>query len=691
MAERPASLSASLGALFGALFGALLIALAASCSGAPSVVTAVTLAATFALAATGRTLVTRGRDRRVALRRAAAPLLLSLAAAAFALLAVEERRFQPSWWLLVGLPLAIGIAQAQAQVVPRTPALTALFFAALALGLLGAEPWETLQGRVLLCALAVVGVVAAAHESTRRLLPQGAPAPSRASWRRALATWVVIALLALLCGAGLDLALGPLPRRWRDPPPPEPQSDPIKNRLPPSSSSGDATLALVRWLGGATAPPARLLLRERVLEEVVDGDELLYLAPKSGAASWQRDDGDGRADRRLVAPERALARQAVAGAEFQVTLLTAASRVLLRVDGPLWLEGESAALAADLSIERPTAQGAAHSYRVGALLPEQALAATGAWRAANDFERRALPEKFAGRPTLESLVAALPPAQEDARARIEAIVALLRESGRVDRAEPFRGWTDFATRRTGAPLHFAQCAALLARLVRIPARVVAGFATDRWLPAEQSFEVRALDEHYWIEAAFEEQGWVAFDPTPLLPGERNDAAVGEEEAQRDRVDKRSLQETFARQRPLIVGLLLLLLLAAWFAFPNVRVRIGALLRGRGPDGVAPAARRAWRFWQELIDRCRTFGLGPQPSWTATEFASALAAALPSLESGLSDLLRLYHAGRFGEMELAPAEEARVRALLDEALPTALSTWRRERGAPPPAALDRNRR
>ncbi|MBL8843842.1 MAG: transglutaminase domain-containing protein [Planctomycetes bacterium] len=686
MAERQAALSAGLATLF----SALLVALAASSSGAPSVVTAVTLAATFALAATGRTLVTRGRDRHVALRRVAAPLLLALAAAAYALLAVDERRFQPSWWLLVGLPLAIGIAQEQVHVVPRTPALTALLFAALALGLLSAEPWESLSGRALLCALAVVGVVAAAHESTRRLLPHGAPAPSRASWRRALATWIVIALLALLCGAGLDLALGPLPRRWRDPPPPEPQSDPIKNRLPPSSSSGDATLALVRWLGGATAPPARLLLRERVLEEVVDS-ELLYLAPKSGTASWQRDDGDGRADRRLVAPERALALPDVEGAEFQVTLLTAASRVLLRVDGPLWIEGESAALAADLSIERPTAQGAAHSYRVGALLPEQALAAKGAWRAANDFERRTLPEKFAGRPTLEALVAALPPAPDDARARVEAIVALLRESGRVDRAEPFRGWTDFATRRTGAPLHFAQCAALLARLTRIPARVVAGFATDRWLPAEQSFEVRALDEHYWIEAAFEEQGWVAFDPTPLLPGERDDAAVGEAQEQRDRVDKKSLQETFARQRPLIVGLLLLLLLAAWFAFPNVRVRIGALLRGRGPDGVAPAARRAWRFWQELIDRCRTFGLGPQPSWTATEFASALAATLPSLASALSDLLRLYHAGRFGELPLAPAEEARVRALLDEALPAALSEWRRERGAPAPAALDRNRR
>ncbi len=677
------------------LFGGLLIALAASSCGAPSLATALALAGTILLAAAIRAWTMRGRDRMGTLRRAALPLTLALGAALLAVWGHSPEhaapRFQVSWWLLVGVPFAIWVAQDAEGVLPRVPALAACFYFALMLGLLGAEPWDQRVGRMLVAALAVVGVAAAALDATRRMLPRGAPAPSSSSWRRAIATWIVVALLALLCGVGLDLALGPLPRSWLEPPPP-PRNDALGARLPaPTAGDPTRTLALVRWLGDGAAPPARLYLRERVLDELIEGDDLLYLGARIGAASWRRDDEDGVLDHRVVAPEAASGAAATDEVAFQVTLLGAAPRVLLRVDAPRWIDGESFTIGPDLAFERPNAQSEAFSYRVGAALPDALLAASGSWSAAPDLEGRRLPDKFDGRATFEALLAKLAVPAGDARSQVHALVENLRSTGRIDASQPFRSWTDFLALRAGSPLHFAQSAALLARLARFPARVVAGFATDRFVAAERSFEVRANDAHYWIEVAFDERGWVGFDPCPLLAGASDSEVAEAALEQQDQVDRKSLRNTFVQQRPLIVGLALLLLVAAIFAFPTLRTRVEQMLRSRGPAGVAPPARRAWRFWQELIERCRRHGLAPHPSWTASEFASALAAALPSQRDGLSDLLRLYHEGRFGNATLAEADEARVREVLDAELPAALTIWQRERKAATPDAPDRNRR
>lgn len=73
---------------------------------------------------------------------------------------------------------------------------------------------------------------------------------------------------------------------------------------------------------------------------------------------------------------------------------------------------------------------------------------------------------------------------------------------------------DFLLRtHAGYCQHFAGAAALLLRLVGVPARVVAGFATGRQA-APDRYLVRDVDAHEWIEVYFEGYGWVPFNPTP---------------------------------------------------------------------------------------------------------------------------------------------------------------------------------
>jgi transglutaminase-like putative cysteine protease len=71
--------------------------------------------------------------------------------------------------------------------------------------------------------------------------------------------------------------------------------------------------------------------------------------------------------------------------------------------------------------------------------------------------------------------------------------------------------------------HFAGAAALLLRLAGVPTRVVTGFATGKQTDAD-SYTVRDLDAHAWIEVYFTDYGWVSFNPTPAAA----DAEVADE-------------------------------------------------------------------------------------------------------------------------------------------------------------------
>jgi transglutaminase-like putative cysteine protease len=72
------------------------------------------------------------------------------------------------------------------------------------------------------------------------------------------------------------------------------------------------------------------------------------------------------------------------------------------------------------------------------------------------------------------------------------------------------------TDRAGYCQHFSGAAALMLRMLGIPARVASGFTPGTLDKGTHEYVVRDLDAHSWIEVWFQGIGWVPFDPTPAL-------------------------------------------------------------------------------------------------------------------------------------------------------------------------------
>jgi protein-glutamine gamma-glutamyltransferase len=62
--------------------------------------------------------------------------------------------------------------------------------------------------------------------------------------------------------------------------------------------------------------------------------------------------------------------------------------------------------------------------------------------------------------------------------------------------------------------HFSGAMALLLRMGGIPARVATGFSAGGFSERRDAWIVRDTDAHSWVEAWFDELGWVTYDPTP---------------------------------------------------------------------------------------------------------------------------------------------------------------------------------
>ena len=74
---------------------------------------------------------------------------------------------------------------------------------------------------------------------------------------------------------------------------------------------------------------------------------------------------------------------------------------------------------------------------------------------------------------------------------------------------------DFLFRtRSGHCEYFATAMAMLLRSQGVPARIVNGYYCNEWNPMAKAFVVRQSDAHSWVEAYFENYGWMTFDPTP---------------------------------------------------------------------------------------------------------------------------------------------------------------------------------
>ena len=85
--------------------------------------------------------------------------------------------------------------------------------------------------------------------------------------------------------------------------------------------------------------------------------------------------------------------------------------------------------------------------------------------------------------------------------------------------------------RSGYCQHFSGAMALLLRMGGVPARVVTGFSPGGFSRSKRAWVVRDTDAHSWVEAWFDEWGWVTFDPTPAGTPARSQIAALERETE----------------------------------------------------------------------------------------------------------------------------------------------------------------
>jgi hypothetical protein len=68
----------------------------------------------------------------------------------------------------------------------------------------------------------------------------------------------------------------------------------------------------------------------------------------------------------------------------------------------------------------------------------------------------------------------------------------------------------------GYCVYYASAMVTMLRSQGIPARYVTGYTSGQRV-SEDTFVVRGLDSHAWVEVYFPDYGWIKFDPTPSLP------------------------------------------------------------------------------------------------------------------------------------------------------------------------------
>jgi transglutaminase-like putative cysteine protease len=73
--------------------------------------------------------------------------------------------------------------------------------------------------------------------------------------------------------------------------------------------------------------------------------------------------------------------------------------------------------------------------------------------------------------------------------------------------------------------HFSGAMAMLLRMGGVPARVATGFSPGGFSKRRDAWIVRDTDAHAWVEAWFDELGWVTYDPTPDATPARSQIAA----------------------------------------------------------------------------------------------------------------------------------------------------------------------
>ncbi len=94
--------------------------------------------------------------------------------------------------------------------------------------------------------------------------------------------------------------------------------------------------------------------------------------------------------------------------------------------------------------------------------------------------------------------------------------------------------------------YFATTMVAMLRTQNVPARYVVGYSTGQQV-AEDTYKVRGMNAHAWVEVYFEDVGWVKFDPTPgsaRLQQEQQSMAESQPDTDYSPTEQGSPGETF---------------------------------------------------------------------------------------------------------------------------------------------------
>ena len=237
---------------------------------------------------------------------------------------------------------------------------------------------------------------------------------------------------------------------------------------------------------------------------------------------------------------------------------------------------------------------------------------------------------------------------------------------------------------------FASAMAILLRAVGIHTRQVNGFLGGQWNEYGNYLAVRQGDAHAWVEVLFDQQGWVAFDPTP--PRSRpSGGASGVLQSIRQMIDTlrlrwfnyvieynlekqinaaKSIGRAFSRvnkkgvvtpsslrryRRTLIIGGILIAVFVL-FLYKR-RKAIERVGRGRKKLKEHPAT----AYYGQVLRMLQSHRHSKASNWTPLEYCDRLQRqGFPALDS-INEFTRAYYALRFDTKPWSKGRERELRA------------------------------
>jgi len=207
---------------------------------------------------------------------------------------------------------------------------------------------------------------------------------------------------------------------------------------------------------------------------------------------------------------------------------------------------------------------------------------------------------------------------------------------------------------------YAVTAALMARQLGFPARVVFGFELPAGAPARSSVTFTGSDVSAWIEVQTRQDGWVSVDPTPpvrpipekqpevpkqisrpqaVVQPPPDETPRQQQDSPRSHIDRQEDKGLSGLAAVLLAvaqvagwSLLVLAVLASPFLAVIAAKRRRRTLRARAPTSLERIA----GGWREFADTALDYGYAPAPGVTRVEFAETVGGMRPLVLASRAD-------------------------------------------------------